>query len=442
MTVNELTYSDIPENPKKILVDCIKPTLGSIFKSRGAQFSNENGTVVDMCSMTVNCVLGHNDPWVKRAQIRYLQSEKPSFHSTRFGSEIYFSVPARLVDLNVANVVNPRICHRQCNGSDAVELAIIAAHKKKGEKTLLLSICGSYHGQNWTAFSVSCQQRNNRFFQGTERVVFLGNRSGEGRNFEGSVLAQIKFHAEKAFALIVEPIQVNNGARRFSRKFFKELRAICSEFNVCLIFDEVQTCFGWLGTYSAAEKYGVSPDISLMGKALTAGNGPLSIMIATKDYSDLDYGTGEKTSGADVRSLVATSAVMDRLSGMSANRIPDDISHELQISLETGLLGRVPSLEGLLGSLLEDLRSEFPNEILNISGEGLIWAISVNKGRFVSSHERAKALCELAVKKGALFRAVGGHILLKPPVVISENLVRHGLLILKEALQSTTKKTQ
>ena len=402
MTAQEFNCPDVPEMSGEILVDCIKPTFGSIFRSRGAQFSNENGIAVDLCSMTVNCILGHNDPWVKRAQIRYLESDQPSFHSTRFGSNIYYSVPARLVELNVSNVPEPRICHRQCNGSDAVELAIIAAHKQKGQKTLLLSICGSYHGQNWTAFSVSCQQEKNRFFQDADDVVFLGERTVEGEWFEESVLAQFRCYAKKAFAIIVEPIQVNNGVRRFSRKFFEQLREICSEFDVCLIFDEVQTCFGWLGTYSAAERYGIAPDISLMSKALTSGNGPLSIMVATERYSDLDYGTGEKTSGADVRSLVAANAVMDRLSGLHANRIPDDIPHDLRLSLEAGLFWRVPHLRFLLGSLLDALRADFPVDILDISGEGLIWSIAVSEGDLDSRRERAKSDMRIGNAQGSL----------------------------------------
>jgi formylglycine-generating enzyme required for sulfatase activity len=164
-------------------------------------------------------LLGQNDPWVKWCQIGYLLSDLPSFHSTKLGSDLYAALPERLANLGIANIQSPTFCHRQCNGSDAVELAILAAAKAYPEKHLLIALKGSYHGQNWTAFSTSDLQQSNRFLEKTGNVIFADAPSnafqtgGTGilSDSESRSLQQIEANLRPAFGILVEPIQMNNG---------------------------------------------------------------------------------------------------------------------------------------------------------------------------------------------------------------------------------------
>jgi hypothetical protein len=84
-------------------------------------------TFVDLSSMMVNCILGQNDPWVKACQVGYITSNRPSFHSSRLGSEAYYKYVKRLAGLNIGGISNPVINHKQCNGSDAVNLMAYTA---------------------------------------------------------------------------------------------------------------------------------------------------------------------------------------------------------------------------------------------------------------------------------------------------------------------------
>jgi acetylornithine/succinyldiaminopimelate/putrescine aminotransferase len=116
---------------------------------------------------------------------------------------------------------------------------------------------------------------------------------------------------------------------------------VCSEYDICLIFDEVQTGFGWLGYLLAADAMKATPNIIAFGKAITSGNGPLAITIAESKYGDLKYGTSEKTNGANVRSLVAADVVLDRLLSVPDEHIPEFVTGNLRRELSQGLLSTV-----------------------------------------------------------------------------------------------------
>lgn len=90
--------------PSSFLVDTILPSDRLALSGEGAVIQTSHGELIDFQSMTVNCILGQNDPWVKLQQMAYLASDRPSFHTTRLGSELYFSLPQRLVDMSLANI--------------------------------------------------------------------------------------------------------------------------------------------------------------------------------------------------------------------------------------------------------------------------------------------------------------------------------------------------
>jgi acetylornithine/succinyldiaminopimelate/putrescine aminotransferase len=85
-------------------------------------------------------------------------------------------------------------------------------------------------------------------------------------------------------AIIVEPVQGFAGARECSPEFLRAARRICSEHDALLIFDEVQCGVGRCGAFTAAESYGVTPDLLTLAKGLAAGL-PIGSVIATEDIA-------------------------------------------------------------------------------------------------------------------------------------------------------------
>jgi 4-aminobutyrate aminotransferase-like enzyme len=439
------TDLSLGSNKVEMLVDSIIPSDTLVISGRGAQIVTNQGLLLDFQSMTVNCILGQNDPWVKLQQISYLLSDRPSFHTTKLGSELYYSLPERLSELKVAGISNPVISHRQCNGSDAVENAIKAAKNYAADRKYLVSFVGSYHGQNLTAYSVSDVQKRHAFLAHTDSVVYLPAPDGTDR-IDGDVgltlreresLGQLRKIGCNAFAVILEPIQMNNGVQPFSASYLRELRAVCDEYDICLIYDEIQTGFGWLGSLSAAEFHDVPPHIAAFGKAVTAGNGPLALIIAEKRFHHMEYGTASKTNGADVRSIVAAHAVLDRLLGIQDTAIPTFIESALRNELSRGLIYSVPDTSANLWGLMQEVKQQCPEIVGRLKGGGLICGVEILDKLGKPNESLAEMLVDHCFEQGLFLRKSGHVLIIKVPAVITYaeleagcNILRHSLLTL------------
>lgn len=432
----------ISTEKKSFLMSTIIPSDFFIFSGSGETLNTNKGIVLDLSSMTVNCILGQNDPWVSHNMSAYILSGRPSFHSTRLGSEVYYKFIKRLYDLKISGIENPVFNHRQCNGSDVVELAIKAAFNNKGGRTKFVSFKGSYHGQNLTAFLISEIQKQHKFLIDYE-CVFLDSPPHsdlflEERDLipdEQEILLKLQEIINDTYGVIIEPIQMNNGINVCSQSFLKELRKVCTQNNVCLIFDEIQTGFGWLGSLSAADLLKISPDIALFSKSLTSGFGPLAIMVSSPKYSDFEYGTSEKTNGADLRSLVAANAVLDRLIGLECKDFLNVASGKLMKDLENGLLlhydKKVTSINAELDFLLKKHKL-----ISRIKGFGLIKGIEISDILEEDSSLTACKIVNECLKKGVFLRRTHNVLIIKPPIVISEPNIQKSFSVIDEVLSS------
>lgn len=291
----------ISKTKSNYLSNSIIPSDIFVFSGSGATLQTNKGELIDLSSMTVNCILGQNDPWVNANMLAYLLSGRPSFLTTRLGSEFYYKVARRIIELS--KIVNGVINHRQCNGTDVIELAVLAAfkHRKEGQY-LLASFQNSYHGQGLTAYLVSGLQQKHRFLINDSPVIFLDPPSNSNlinyanetneilTSHDEAILEKLEHKKSKIFAVILEPIQVNNAVNTPTKIFMKKLKELCHKENIALIYDEVQTGFGWLGTMTGAERYGVWPNLMALSKALTSGNGPLAVLVSDKIYQVFQIG--------------------------------------------------------------------------------------------------------------------------------------------------------
>ena len=304
------------------------------------------------------------------------------------------------------------------------------------ERKKVVSFGGSYHGQNLTAYTVSEVQLKNKFmFKNIEdENVILGVPSNANTIDPTStyltpndqkIINDLENIADDVYAVILEPIQGNNGLNMFSRGLLNKVREVCNKHDICLIFDEAQTGWGWLGKMSAAEVYNVTPDISAFSKAVTSGYGPLSIMVTSPKYAYQPYGTAEKTNGGDLRSLVSANAVLDRLLGLSTNSLlcADSISNlpsNLQNSLSKGLLVEsFDTISNYLSTKLEKLKA-CSCKVGDLKGYGLVRGFEILN----SNGEPDKALTSKFVDEcyeaGVFVKSSNNTIMLRPSLVIDK----------------------
>src|SRR5205807_8185135 len=154
-------------------------------------------------------------------------------------------------------------------------------------------------------------------------------------------------------AILVEPIQGEGGARAAPAGYLKGLREIADEFDLLLVYDEVQTGMGRTGKLFAHEWEGVPPDVMAIAKAL-GGGFPIGACLATERAAKgMVAGTHGSTFGGNPLAVAAGNAVLD-------------------VVLEDGFLERARHISLLLKQRLAELKDRHPTIIADIRGEGLL----------------------------------------------------------------------
>ena len=423
----------------------VPPSDLMLFSGKGVVLESSEGKFYDFSAMSLNCILGQNDEWVNANLVAYILSGQPSFATTSAGTGLYYEIAEEIAKLS--GMDDAVVDHRQCNGSDVTELAIVAAYKRKrkGQK-YVVSFKGSYHGQNLTSYAVSDLQQENRFLVDDEvSTVFLNtpthtqpaDEQEELSENDKNILNELARIGERAFAVIIEPIQVNNRVNISSKIFLKSLKELCVKLDVPLIFDDIQTGYGWLGTFSSTQFFGVQPNMMAVSKAITSGYGPLAALVMDREYGNLlPSSTVRKTNGADMRSLAAAKAVIERLRGVSKELIPEDVDANLSRELEHGLLSDFSAKEAAIKYKLVTLQEEFPKLFGELRGTGLIWSLDVINVQGELDYGVCAEIQKALLERGVLVRDVRGALLFKLPITFTDDALGQGFKIVHEYLRS------
>lgn len=421
----------------------------------GATLQLSDGSeLIDMCSMTENTVLGINDPWVKLCQVSHVLSERPHYVTVRFGSDLYYRVANRLSrHVRRKSGKDYVLNMRECTGSGAVELALHAAWKAAANCTRrrkLASFAGAFHGSNLGGVLVSDHQPE----RGSGRV--LVERADNVEQFPIpeladdeqltattlDTLATLERDGDQYFAVMVEPISWRNAVHVVPTEFLRRLREICDAKAICLIFDEVQNGFGFTGTISYSEVCGVSPDISVLGKGLTSGHGTLAIIVADRQFGTIESPFGFKSNSANMLSLVAVDAVLDRLLGVQsseAKSLPQWLPRELARDLEEGLLSSAyPLAVSRIDEMILELRRRFPSIVGVATGLGLMRGLVMLDVDGRPSSSLAREVAVRCTEFGVHVRQASTALYLKPCMVITQSEVRRALDALTETLTAVS----
>ncbi|WP_428240637.1 aspartate aminotransferase family protein [Gynuella sp.] len=280
-----------------------------IVSAAGSYLTDADGRrVFDALSGLWTCGAGHCRPEISEAvanQIKQLDYS-PAF---QYGHPKAFELAARITELTP-----PGLDHvfYTGSGSESAETSLKIARaywRKKGKptKTKLIGRAKGYHGVNFGGMSVGGIGGNRTIFgSGVEadhlphtllrENAFTRGMPETGAEKAEELLELIALHdASNIAAVIVEPLAGSAGVIPPPKGYLQRLREICDQHDILLIFDEVITGFGRMGSYTGAEEFGVVPDIMNVAKQLTNGAVPMGAVIVKSDI----YQTFMDQGGAD-----------------------------------------------------------------------------------------------------------------------------------------------
>ena len=283
------------------------------------------------------------------------------------------------------------------SGTEAIEGAIKAARKyawmKDGKNDHeIIAMNHSFHGRSMGALSVTGHEA----YQTPFKPMIGGIRFADFNDI-GSVKAQL---TDRTCAIILETVQGEGGIFPADPAFLREIRDICSQWDILLILDEIQCGMGRTGTMFAWQDYGTEPDIMTTAKALGCGV-PVGAFVLNEKTAALslvpgDHGT---TYGGNPLAVRAVAEV-------------------LQLYEEMDIVGNVRKITPCLEKCLDDLAQRHAC-IAERRGKGLM------QGLQLDDTKKAGEVCARALEDGLVIISAGENVIrLVPPLVITEEDIR------------------
>jgi adenosylmethionine---8-amino-7-oxononanoate aminotransferase len=415
-----------------------------ITRAEGAYLYDDQGhRYIDAISSWWTCLLGHRHPAVVAA----IKSQLDQLDHVLFAGCTH-EPAVELAELLCAICGMDKMLFAD-NGSSAVEIALKLSfhywqnhgHEKKHR---FVCLANSYHGETLGALSVSdvwlyrktygaillnpitAPSPDHYLAQADETAEQCADRAADA--LEQLLREQ---HQEIA-ALIVEPlVQCAGSMRMYHPQYLSRARALCTQYQVHFIADEIATGFGRTGTWFACEQAQIQPDFLLTGKGLTGGSLPLAAVLTTQNIYDAFY--------ADYQSLRAflhshsytanPLACAAAVATIKAMRSQDQLrANQITIAAMRDALAPIAA---------------HPN-VGDVRQTGMIAAIELvaNKASrepFDWRERRGLKVYQHGLTQGALLRPLGNVVYLMPPYCITPDQIQQLATTIAEGIDIATR---
>jgi acetylornithine/N-succinyldiaminopimelate aminotransferase len=384
------------------------PSLLPVYKRAAVDFERGEGAYLfdrdgrrylDFGSGIAVTLLGHAHPHLV-ATLRE-QAGKLWHCSNLYGIEVQERLADRLVAHSFADTAF--FCN---SGAEALECAIKMARahfQQRGQtdRHRIITFEGAFHGRTIATITAGGQAKYLDGFRpglpGFDQLPL-----GDLERVESTI-------GEQTAAILIEPIQGEGGIRQPQIAFLEELRRVCDEHDLLLIFDEVQSGMGRTGKLFAYEWTRITPDIMALAKGL-GGGFPIGACLATaRAASGMSPGCHGSTFGGNPLACAVANAVLDVL-------------------LEHGFQDHVRDVASYLRAKLKELAASYPGIILEIRGEGLLLGLRCGP----TNTDIAQKL----MARGLLTVPAAENVVrLLPPLIIERAQVDEAVTMIEETCQ-------
>jgi predicted acetylornithine/succinylornithine family transaminase len=378
---------------------------------------------LDMTAGIAACPLGHGHP--KLAEAIAEQARRLIHVSNLFFIEAQIRLAERLAELASPTMAGPEsspgggpLKSFFCNsGAEANEAALKLAKRwhttvrGQPERVEVLSFEGSFHGRTIATVGLTGQEK---YRAGFGPLIEWGRFLPFPEGDDLSVLERI---TERTCAVILEPIQAEGGIRMPPPGFLKALRERCTRTGAVLIFDEVQTGIGRVGTWfghQAEPGASVYPDVMSLAKGL-AGGVPIGAIVARADVAEgFAPGTHASTFGGNP---LACTAALKVLQTIEEDEL---LEHVLRVGEHLG--GRLSELLARHGEPRAGAR-----RAVGVRGRGLLRGLALDGD--------ATPIVARARERGVLLSVAGGTVVrFAPALIVTPAEIDEAIEVLDEAL--------
>jgi len=375
------------------------PSCLEIATAKGSYIYDINGKAyLDFIAGVSACTLGHSNPVITNA----VKDQLDRYSHVMVYGEYVQSPQYKLAQLLAYNLPeNLSTTYFTNSGAESIEGAMKLAKRGTGRQEII-SCKDSYHGSTQGALSIMGNEEHKAKYRpllpSCNQIIY---------NDVDSLVNITKITA----AVVIEPIQGGTGFVTPSNNFLQKVREKCNETGTLLIFDEIQTCFGRLGTLFGFEKYDVIPDILCIAKGMGGGM-PIGAFISSWKLMNLltfEPKLGHITTfGGHPVNCAASLATLEHL-------------------LATDIMQEVDKKEQLFRLHLKH------SKIKEIKGKGLMLAIEFE------DEELAERVVEESLEKGLIlfyFLFTKTAIRITPPLTITDKEIIEGCEIIKGILEA------
>ncbi len=390
--------------------------------AEGMHYTTADGRkVLDGTAGLWCCNAGHSRPRIVEAIARQA-AELDYAPAFQMGHPKAFELANRIIDIAPRGMEHVFYTN---SGSESVDTALkiaIAWHRARGEgqRTRLIGRERGYHGVGFGGISVGGIVNNRKVFgsllNGVDHLphTHLPAQNGysmgqpeHGANLADELERIVALHgAETIAAVIVEPVAGSTGVILPPKGYLEKLRAITKKHGILLIFDEVITGFGRLGSPFAAQHFDILPDMMTVAKGLTNGVIPMGAVITTAEIHDT-FMTGAENMIELVHGYTYSGNPVACAAGLAT----------LETYKEEGLFERAADLAPYWQDALHSLKGR--RHVIDIRNMGLIGAVELEPIAGAPTKRAFQAFLD-AYDKGILIRTTGDIIAMSPPLIISK----------------------
>lgn len=408
-----------------------------LVSAKGMFYQNAEGKqILDGTAGLWCCNAGHGDLRIVNAVSQQIgeMDYAPAF---QMGHPKIFELAARVTGMFPSGLDHMFFTN---SGSESVDTALkiaLAYHRARGDsaRTRLIGRERGYHGTGFGGISVGGIVANRRTF-GTmltgvdhlphthlpEKNAFSRGVPGHGAELADELERIVALHdASTIAAVIVEPVAGSTGVILPPKGYLERLRAICDKHGILLIFDEVITGFGRLGSAFATDFFGVKPDLVTLAKGLTSGTIPMGGVVCSKGIYDafmdgpenmIELFHGYTYSGHPVAAAAALAT--------------------LDCYKEDALFERANEIAPYWEDALHSLKGE--PHVIDLRNLGLIGAIELEP---IPGKPTARAFDAFlkCYEKGLMIRTTGDIIALSPPLIVEKNHIDQIFDTIREVLK-------